>query len=101
MKLRGLTPLNEKKEAIATSSSTNITLHYDPQFSEIGEDGKPEFHFTISMSSTGEKEFYRIVGSKEEEAKIAEAVKLELRRALRRFDGRVADVLKKYNIQPR
>ena len=53
------------------------------------------------MSSTGEKEFYRIVGSKEEQSKLSEAVKLELRRALRRFDGRVADVLKKYNIQPR
>lgn len=97
MKLK--TILNEKKEAIASSPNTNMTLHYDPQFNEIGESGKPEFSYTISISSTGGKEFSRVVASKEEEKKFAEAVKLELRRALRKFDARVAQINEKYNIQ--
>ena len=90
--------LNEKKEAIA---NTNMTLHYDPQFTEVGEDGKPEFSFDITMSSVGGKEFYRTVADKEEEQKLAEAVKLELRRALRKFDKRVEEVLEKYNVKAR
>jgi hypothetical protein len=101
MKPTNLKRLLEKKEAIASSSATNITLHYDPQFTEIGEQGKPEFSFTVSMSSVGGKEYYRTVASKDEEAKLAEAVRLEMRRALRQFDARVTEVLKKYNIQPR
>lgn len=101
MRSTRLKTLLEKKEAIATSAATNITLHYDPQFTEIGEQGKPEYSFTISMSSIGGKEYFRTVASKEEEAKLAEAVRLELRRALRRFDARVTEVLEKYNIQPR
>ena len=84
--------LSEKKEAIATSPNTNMTLHYDPQFAEVGEDGKPEFSFSITMSS---------VGGKEEQKKLAEAVKLELRRALRKFDKNVSEVLEKYNAQAR
>ena len=35
--------LEEKKEAIASSPSTNMTLHYDPGFKNVGQDGKPEF----------------------------------------------------------
>jgi hypothetical protein len=98
MKLK--TILNEKKEAIATSPNTNMTLHYDPQFSEIGDEtGKPEFSYTISISSTGGKDFSRVVSGKEEEQKMAEAVKLELRRALRKFDARVAEINEKYNIK--
>ncbi len=97
MKLK--TILNEKKEAIATSPNTNMTLHYDPQFSEMGENGKPELNYRISISSTGGKEFNRTVASKEEEQKLAEAVKLELRRALRKFDARVAQINEKYNIK--
>jgi|TARA_R110000796_G_scaffold63901_1_gene147786 hypothetical protein len=97
MKLK--TILNEKKEAIATSPNTNMTLHYDPQFNEIGESGKPEFSYTISISSTGGKDFNRVVSGKEEEQKMAEAVKLELRRALRKFDARVALINEKYNIK--
>jgi hypothetical protein len=96
-----LKPLLEKKEAIATSPNTNMTLHYDPQFTEIGENGKPEFSFTITMSSVGGKEFYRTVADKEEEKRLAEAMKLELRRALRKFDSRVQEVLKKYNVNLR
>jgi len=96
-----LKPLLEKKEAIATSPNTNMTLHYDPQFTEVGEEGKPEFSFTITMSSVGGKEFYRVVASKEEEKKLAEAVKLELRRALRKFDKRVEGILEQYNIKTR
>lgn len=93
--------LNEKKEAIATSPNTNMTLHYDPQFTEVGEDGKPEFSFDITMSSVGGKEFYRTVADKEEEQKLAEAMKLELRRALRKFDKRVEAVLEKFNAKAR
>jgi|TARA_R100000081_G_C4771839_1_gene146028 hypothetical protein len=93
--------LSEKKEAIATSPNTNMTLHYDPQFSEVGEDGKPEFSFTITMSSVGGKEFYRTVADKDEEKKLAEAMKLELRRALRKFDKRVEEVLEKFNAKAR
>ena len=101
MKSTKLKQLMEKKEAIASSSATNITLHYDAQFTEIGEEGKPEFSFTVSMSSIGGKEYFRTVANKEEETKLAEAVRLELRRALRHFDARVTDVLQKYNIQQR
>jgi len=101
MKSTKLKQLMEKKEAIASSSATNITLHYDSQFTEIGEEGKPEFSFTISMSSVGGKEYFRTVASKEEEAKLAEAVRLELRRALRKFDARVTEVLQKYSVKPR
>lgn len=101
MKSTRLKQLLEKKEAIATSSATNITIHYDPQFTEIGEEGKPEFSFTISMSSVGGKDYYRTVGDKEEQARLAEAVRLELRRALRKFDARVTEVLQKYSIQQR
>lgn len=101
MKSTRLKSLLEKKEAIASSSATNITLHYDPQFTEIGEEGKPEFSFTISMSSVGGKEYFRTVASKEEEEKLAEAVRLEFRRALRKFDNRVTELLQKYNINAR
>lgn len=96
-----LKPLLEKKEAIATSPNTNMTLHYDPQFTEVGEEGKPEFDFTITMSSVGGKEFYRIVADKEEQKKLADAVKLELRRALRKFDKRVEGILEQYNVKSR
>ncbi len=93
--------LSEKKEAIATSPNTNMTLHYDPQFTEVGEDGKPEFSFDVTMSSVGGKEFYRTVANKDEEKKLAEAMKLELRRALRKFDKRVEAVLEKFNVKAR
>ncbi len=93
--------LNEKKEAIATSPSTNMTLHYDSDFKSVGEEGNPEFSFTISVSSTGGKEFFRGVGDSEESAKLAEGVKLELRRALRRFDKHVQHIINKYKLQAR
>tara|TARA_R110000787_G_scaffold261881_1_gene367230 strand:+ start:1102 stop:1401 length:300 start_codon:yes stop_codon:yes gene_type:complete len=99
MKLKKL--LSEKKEAIATSPNTNMTLHYDPQFTEVGEDGKPEFSFSITMSSVGGKDFYRTVANKDEEKKLAEAMKLELRRALRKFDQRIEAVLEKFNTKAR
>lgn len=93
--------LNEKKEAIATSPSTNMTLHYDSDFKNVGEEGNPEFSFTISVSSTGGKEFFRGVGDSEESAKLAEGVKLELRRALRKFDKHVQYIINKYKLQAR
>lgn len=104
MKLKNLLEkqkLEEKKEAIATSPSTNMTLHYDSMFKNVGEDGRPEFSFTVSISSTGGKEFFRGVADTEESAKLAEGVRLELRRALRKFDKHVQYVLEKYKIQAR
>jgi hypothetical protein len=93
--------LNEKKEAIATSANTNLTLHYDSMFSNVGEEGAPEFSFTISISSTGGKEFFRGVSDTNESAKLAEGVKLELRRAMRRFDKNVQLIIEKYKLQAR
>lgn len=93
--------LDEKKEAIATSPSTNMTLHYDSSFTNVGEDGTPEFSFTLSVSSTGGKEFFRGVSDSEESAKLAEGVRLELRRALRKFDKHVQYIVEKYKLQPR
>lgn len=91
--------LEEKKEAIATSPNTNMTLHYDSDFTNVGEQGTPEFSFTISISSTGGKQFFRGVGDSEESAKLAEGVRLELRRALRRFDKNVQIIINKYKLQ--
>lgn len=93
--------LLEKKEAIATSPNTNMTLHYNSEFQEVGESGSPESSFTISVSSTGGKEFYRAVGDKEEGEKLEEAAKLELRRAMRKFDKYVELILQKYKLQAR
>jgi hypothetical protein len=101
MKLKSLININEKKESIATSPSTNITLHYDKGFKNVGENGTPELSFTISMSSTGGKEFFRGVGDSEEAEKISEAIKLELRRALRKFDKRVQMIVDEYKLQTR
>jgi len=104
MKLKKLMPkqrLEEKKEAIATSPNTNMTLHYDSDFKAVGENGTPEFSFTISISSTGGKEFFRGISDKEEGAKLAEGAKLELRRALRKFDRNIQYVLDKYKLQSR
>jgi hypothetical protein len=101
MKLKSLININEKKESIATSPSTNITLHYDKGFKNVGEDGRPELSFTISMSSTGGKEFFRGVGDSEEAEKLSEAIKLELRRALRKFDKRVQMIVDEYKLQTR
>jgi hypothetical protein len=98
MKLKTLINLREKKEAIATSSTTNITLHFDSGFKEVGEQGTPEGSFVISVSSTGGKEYFRQVGDSEEAAKINEAIKLELRRAMRKFDKHVQYLVDKYNL---
>ena len=104
MKLKNLIHrgmLEEKKEAIATSPNTNMTLHYDANFKEVGEEGRPEFIFTISVSSTGGKEFFRAVNDKEESSKLQEGAKLELRRALRKFDKHIQYIVDKYNLQQR
>jgi len=94
-------PLEEKKEALATSPHTNITMHYDHDFKQVGESGHPEASFTISMSSTGGKEFFRAASDSEESAKMSEGIRLELRRAVRRFDKHVAQILQKYSFQPK
>ena len=104
MKLKKLMPkqkLEEKKEAIATSPNNNMTLHYDSDYKAVGENGTPEFSFTISISSTGGKEFFRGISDKEEGAKLAEGAKLELRRALRKFDKRVQMIVDEYHLQTR
>ena len=93
--------LEEKKEAIATSSSTNITLHFDGDFKQVSETGGPESSFTVSVSSTGGKEFFRSVADKDESAKLEQAISLELRRALRRFDKHVSLIMHKYEYQSR
>ena len=94
-----LIKLLEKKEAIASSPNTNMTLHYDSGFDSVGENGTPEFNFTISISSTDGKEFYKNVSDSEESAKMAEGVKLELRRALRKFDKHIQHIIEKYQLQ--
>lgn len=99
MKLRTLINLKEKKEAIATSSTTNITIHFDDGFKEVGASGTPEASFVISMSSTGGKTYIRSVGDKEEAVKINEGVKLELRRAMRKLDKHVQYIVDKYKLQ--
>jgi len=93
--------LLEKKEAIATSSNTNMTLHYNADFKEVGEGGSPEVSFTLSVSSTGGKEFFRTVSDKEEGRKLEEIAKLELRRAMRKFDKQIELILEKYKLQAR
>jgi hypothetical protein len=93
--------LDEKKQAIASSGATNITLHFDDGFKEVGEDGTPEMSFTISMSSVGGKEYFRGVGDREEAQKMLEAIKLELRRTMRKFDKRVGYIVEKYKLQSR
>ena len=45
MKLKNLInkkKLEEKKEALATSNNTNMTIHYDANFTQVGEAGTPE-----------------------------------------------------------
>ena len=104
MKLRSLISkqrLEEKKEAISTSANTNMTIHYDSDFKQVGEGGSPEFSFTISVSSTGGKEFFRNVSDKEENAKLVEGTRLELRRAMRKFDKHVQYIIDKYKLQAR
>lgn len=93
--------LDEKKEAIASSPNTNMTLHYDSDFKQVGENGSPEFSFTLSISSTGGKEFFRPTADSEEGAKMAEGVKMELRRALRRFNKNLDHIVSKYKLQAR
>ena len=67
----------EKKEAIASSPTTNLTLHFEKDFQAVGEEGTPEAD------------------------KINEGVKLELRRALRKFDKHVQYILDKYKYKSR
>ena len=94
-------PLLEKKEAIATSENTNMTMHYNSDFKEVGDSGGSEFTFILSISSTGGKEYYRAVSDKEESDKLSEAARLELRRAVRKFDKYVELIAQKYKLQAR
>jgi len=93
--------LLEKKEAIATSVNTNMTMHYNSDFQEVAADGGSEFIFTLSISSTGGKEYYRAVADQDESDKLSEAARLELRRAVRKFDKYVELIVQKYKLQAR
>lgn len=91
--------IKEKKEALATSTNTNITLHCDTEYKAVGDDGTPQLYITVSMSSTGGKELSKQVGDRDEAQKFEEGVKLELRRALRKFDKRIEFIIQKYKLQ--
>jgi len=91
--------IREKKEALATSPNTNITIHCDTEFKAVGDDGTPQLHLTVSMSSTGGKQLSRQIADKEEAEKFEQAIKLELRRSLRKFDKRVEYIINKYKLQ--
>ncbi len=94
-------PLREKKQAIASSPHTNITLHFDSDFKQVGESGQPEASITISISTIGEKQFFRPVSDKEDSEKLAKLVQLELRKAMRNFDKRVELLVAKRKLQTR
>lgn len=91
--------LEEKKEAIASSPATNMTLHYDSDFKQVGNEGSPEFSFTISISSTGGKQYGRVVADSDESDKLSEGIKQELRKALRRFNRNLDHIVSKYKLQ--
>ena len=93
--------LLEKKEAVATSVNTNMTLHCNSDFTELGEEGSPEVVYTLSISSTGGKDFFRGVSDSDESSKLEEAVKNDLRRAIRKFDKHIELILEKYKLQAR
>lgn len=104
MKLKELlnlrdTLLREKKEAIGEVPLLNLTFHLDHTFKSVGDSGKPELHFTISISSTGGKEFTRIVADDAEKEKFQLAVKHEMRKAVARLNKNMKMIVNKYSLQ--
>lgn len=93
--------LGEKKEVIGASPTLNLSFHLDHKFSSVGETGKPELSFTISVSSTGGKEYYKIVGDREEKEKFELAVRKEINKAAARLNKNIEFIIEKYGLTPR
>ncbi len=94
-------PLAEKKEVIGASPLLNLTFHLDHKFSNVGETGKPELTFTISVSSTGGKEYYKIVSDQAEKEKFELAVRKEINKAAKRLNKNMEYIVEKYQLKPR
>lgn len=93
--------LSEKKEAVGEVPLLNLTFHLNHTFHSVGETGKPELDFTISISSTGGKDFYRVVADEAEKDKFRAAVKHEIQKAVARLNKNMKYIVKKYNLQPK
>ena len=93
--------LNEKKEVIGQSPTLNLSFHLDHKFSNVGQTGKPELSFTISVSSTGGKEYYKVVSDQQEKEKFELAVRKEINKAAKRLNKNIKYVINKYGLQPR
>jgi len=93
--------LDEKKEVIGSSPALNLSFHLDHKFSNVGETGNPELSFTISISSTGGKEYYKVVSDQAEKEKFELAVRKEIRRAARRLNKNMELIVDKYKLKPR
>jgi len=98
-----LTPqqLAEKKEVIGQSPALNLSFHLDHKFSNVGDSGKPELSFTISISSTGGKEYYKIISDQQEKEKFEIAISKEINLAARRLNRNIKQVIQKYGLKPR
>lgn len=93
--------LNEKKEAVGEVPLLNLTFHLNHTFSNVGDSGKPELSFVISISSTGGKEFTKIVTDQVEKQKYELAVKRELRKAILRLNKNIKYIVNQYGLQPK
>ncbi len=91
--------LAEKKEALSQAQALNLTIHFDSDFSEIGEEGKPQLTVTISTSSAGGKELLRTISSSEDADRVIESVKVDVRRLTRKYDQALEKIYAKYNLQ--
>ena len=102
MKLKSLLEaiaLVEKKEALSQAPALNITVHFDSEFAEVGEEGKPQLTVTISTSSAGGKELVRGVASSEDADKIVESLKIDMRRLTRKYDKALEKIYAKHGLQ--
>lgn len=90
--------LKEKKEAVGEVPLLNLTFHLDHTFHSVGDSGKPELNFTISISSTGGKDFTKLVADDTEKEKFELAVKHEMRKAVARLNKNMEYIVKKYGL---
>lgn len=93
--------LSEKKEAIGEVPLLNLTFHLNHIYKSVGDTGKPELEFTISISSTGGKEFSKVVSDEAEKDKFRAAVRHEVQKAVARLNKNMKYIIKKYNLQPK
>lgn len=93
--------LDEKKEVIGSSPALNLSFHLDHKFSNVGESGRPELSFTISVSSTGGKEYLKNVSDKAEKEKFELAVRKEINKAASRLNKNIEYIINKYKLQAR